>query len=95
MSRVKEVADISKEIIQKLDEAVAQTINARIFYEKYKSLLDKAKEIHEQKYVPLWNEVYNSETTTKQEQEQLKELEEVMRKTWEKLGKAINDLFKE
>ena len=81
MSRVKEVADISKEIIHKLDEAITQTINARIFYEKYKSLLDKAKEIHEQKYVPLWNEVYNSETTTKQEQEQLKQLEEVMRKT--------------
>jgi len=81
MSRVKEVADISKEIIHKLDEAITQTINARIFYEKYKSLLDKAKQIHEQKYVPLWNEVYNSETTTKQEQEQLKQLEEVMRKS--------------
>ena len=81
MSRVKEVADISKEIIHKLDEAITQTINARIFYEKYKSLLDKAKEIHEQKYVPLWNEVYNSETTTKQEQEQLKQLEEIMRKS--------------
>ena len=53
MSRVKEVADISKEIIQKLEEAITQTINARIFYEKYKSLLDKAKEIHEQKYIPL------------------------------------------
>ena len=36
MSRVKEVAEISKEIIQKLDEAIAQTINARLFYEKYK-----------------------------------------------------------
>ena len=81
MSRVKEVADISKEIIHKLDEAITQTINARIFYEKYKSLLDKAKEIHEQKYVPLWNEVYNSETTTQQEQEQLKQLEEIMRKS--------------
>jgi hypothetical protein len=81
MSRIKEVADISKEIIQKLDEAITQTINARIFYEKYKSLLDKAKEIHEQKYVPLWNEVYNSETTTQQEQEQLKQLEEIMRKS--------------
>jgi hypothetical protein len=53
MSKVKEVVDISKEIIQKLDEAIAQTVNARMFYEKYKSLLDKAKEIHEQKYVPL------------------------------------------
>ncbi len=95
MSRVKEVADISKEIIHKLDEAITQTINARIFYEKYKSLLDKAKQIHEQKYVPLWNEVYNSETTTKQEQEQLKQLEEVMRKSWEKLEQAINDLFRE
>jgi hypothetical protein len=81
MSRVKEVSDISKEIIQKLDEAITQTINARIFYEKYKSLLDKAKEIHEQKYVPLWNEVYNSENTTQQEQEQLKQLEEVMKKS--------------
>jgi len=81
MPRVKEVAEISKEIIQKLDEAIAQTINARLFYEKYKSLLDKAKEIHEQKYVPLWNEVYNNEATTKQEQEQLRELEEIMKKT--------------
>jgi len=81
MSKVKEVVDISKEIIQKLDEAITQTINARIFYEKYKALLDKAKRIHEQKYVPLWNEVYSSETTTKQEQEQLKELEEVMKKS--------------
>jgi hypothetical protein len=53
MSKVKEIADISKEIIQKLDEAIAQTINARIFYEKYKALLDEAKRIHEQKYVPL------------------------------------------
>jgi len=79
MSKVKEVADISKEVIQKLDEAIAQTINARLFYEKYKSLLDKAKEIHEQKYVPLWNEVYNSEATTKEEQEQLRKLEEIMK----------------
>jgi len=53
MSRVKEIADISKEIIQKLEEAITQTVNARIFYEKYKSLLDKAKEIHQQKYTPL------------------------------------------
>jgi hypothetical protein len=58
-------------------------------------LLDEAKQIHEQKYIPLWNEVYNDELTTKQEQEQLRELEEVMKKTWEKLGQAINDLFKE
>jgi hypothetical protein len=43
----------------------------------------------------LWNEIYNSEATTKQEQEQLKQLEEVMKKSWEKLGQAINDLFKE
>ena len=95
MSRVKEIAEISKEIIQKLDEAIAQTINARIFYEKYKSLLDKAKEIHEQKYLPLWNEIYNNELTTSEEQEQLRKLEEIMKNTWEKLGKAINDLFKE
>jgi hypothetical protein len=81
MSRVKEVADISKEIIQKLDQAIAQTINARLLYENYKALLDKAKEIHEQKYVPLWNEVYNSEATTKQEQEQLKQLEEIMKQS--------------
>jgi len=94
MSRVKEIADISKEIIQKLEEAITQTVNARIFYEKYKSLLDKAKEIHQQKYTPLWNEVYNDEATTSQEQEQLKELEEIMKNSWEKLGKAINDLFK-
>jgi hypothetical protein len=53
MSKVKEIAEVSQEIIQKLDEAITQTINARLFYEKYKSLLDKAKEIHEQKYVPL------------------------------------------
>jgi membrane-associated HD superfamily phosphohydrolase len=81
MSRVKEVADISKEIIQKLDQAIAQTINARLLYENYKALLDEAKEIHEQKYVPLWNEVYNSEATTKQEQEQLKQLEEIMKQS--------------
>ena len=95
MSKVKEVANISKEIIQKLDEAITQTVNARLFYERYKLLLDEAKQIHEQKYIPLWNEVYNDELTTKQEQEQLRELEEVMKKTWEKLGQAINDLFKE
>jgi len=94
MSRVKEIADISGEIIKKLDEAINQTINARLFYEKYKSLLDEAKKIHEQKYVPLWNEIYNDETTTSEEQEQLKKLEEIMKNTWEKLGKAINDLFK-
>ena len=81
MSKVREVADISKKIIQKLDQAIVQTINARLFYENYKALLDEAKQIHEQKYIPLWNEVYSSETTTKQEQEQLKQLEEVMRKT--------------
>jgi len=94
MSKVKEIAEISKEIIQKLDEAIAQTFNARMFYEKYKSLLDKAKQIHEKKYVPLWNEVYNNENTTKQEQEQLRELEEIMKNAWERLGKAIEDLFK-
>lgn len=95
MSKVKEVAEVGKEIIQKLDEAITQTINARLFYEKYKSLLDQAKKIHQEKYIPLWNQVYNDETTTKQEQEQLKELEKIMRESWEKLGKAINDLFKE
>jgi hypothetical protein len=95
MSRVKEIADISGEIIKKLDEAIAQTINARLFYEKYKSLLDEAKKTHEQKYTPLWNEVYNDEATTSKEQEQLRKLEEIMKNAWEKLGKAINDLFKE
>ena len=60
MSRVKELADVSKEVIQKLDEA---------------------KRIHEQKYIPLWNEIYNHETTTKQEQEQLRELEEIIRQS--------------
>jgi len=35
MPRVKEVDDISKEIIKKLDEAIVQTVNARLFYEKY------------------------------------------------------------
>ena len=94
MSKVKEVAEVSKEIIQKLEQAITQTVNARIFYEKYKSLLDEAKEIHEQKYIPLWNKIYNDEATTKQEQEQLRELEEIIRQSWEKLGKAINDLFK-
>jgi hypothetical protein len=64
-----------------------------MFYEKYKSLLDEAKGMHERKYAPLWNKVYNDETTTKQEQEQLRELEEVMRKSWGKLEKVINDLF--
>jgi hypothetical protein len=53
MSKVKEVAEVSKEIIKKMDEAIAQTINARIFYEKYKSILDEANKIHEEKYVPL------------------------------------------
>jgi len=94
MSRVKEVAEISKEIIKKLDEAIIQTVNARLFYEKYKSLLDEAKQIHQQKYVPLWNEVYNHETTTSQEQAQLRELEEIIKKAWEKLDEAINNLFK-
>ena len=81
MSKVKEVAEISKEIIQKLEQAITQTVNARIFYEKYKSLLDEAKQIHQQKYVPLWNEVYNHETTTSQEQAQLRELEEIIRQS--------------
>ena len=94
MSRVKEIAEISQQIIKKLDEAITQTINARLFYEKYKSMLDEAKKIHQEKYVPLWNEVYNSETTTSEEQKQLRQLEEIMKNTWEKLGKAINDLFK-
>ena len=94
MSRVKEVAEISKEIIKKLDEAIIQTVNARLFYEKYKSLLDEAKQIHQQKYVPLWNEVYNHETTTSQEQAQLRELEEIIKKAWEKLDEAMNNLFK-
>jgi hypothetical protein len=53
MSRVKEITEISKQIVQKLEAAITQTINARLFYEKYKSLLDEAKRIHEQKYVPL------------------------------------------
>jgi hypothetical protein len=94
MSRVKEIAEISQEIIKKLDEAITQTINARLFYEKYKSLLDEAKQIHQQKYTPLWSEIYNHEATTSEEQEQLRKLEEIMKNAWEKLGKAINDLFK-
>jgi hypothetical protein len=53
MSRVKEIAEISQQIIKKLDEAIIQTVNARLFYEKYKSLLDEAKKIHQEKYVPL------------------------------------------
>jgi hypothetical protein len=43
----------------------------------------------------LWNEVYNDEATTSQEQEQLKELEKAMKNAWEKLSKAINSLFAE
>jgi len=81
MSRVKEIAEISQQIIKKLNEAITQTINARLFYEKYQSILDEAKKIHEQKYIPLWNEVYNHEANTKQEQEKLRELEEIMRKS--------------
>ena len=81
MSRVKEVAEVSKQIIQKLEETITQIINVRLFYQKYQSLLNEAQQIHQQKYIPLWNEVYNSETTTQQEQEQLRELEEVMRKS--------------
>jgi hypothetical protein len=53
MSRVKEISDISEEIIKKLEAAITQTINARLFYEKYQSLLDEAKKLHEQKYIPL------------------------------------------
>ena len=49
MSRVKEIAEISQQIIKKLDEAITQTINARLFYEKYHSLLDEAKKINQQK----------------------------------------------
>ena len=94
MSRVKEITDISKEIIKKLEEAITQTINARLFYEKYQSLLDQAKQIHEQKYIPLWNEVYNDEATTSaKEQEQLRELEKTMKNAWEKLGEAINKII--
>jgi hypothetical protein len=94
MSRVKELAEISEEITKKLEEAVTQTVNARLFYEKYQSLLDQAKQLHQEKYVPLWNEVYNDEATTSQEQEQLRELEEKMKRNWEKLGEAIDNLFK-
>jgi len=82
MPRVKEIEDISKEIIKKLDEAIVQTINVRLFYEKYKLLLDEAKRMHEQKYVPLWNEIYNDEATTIQEQEKLKKLEKTMKNTY-------------
>ena len=94
MSRVKEVAEVSKQIIQKLEETITQIINVRLFYQKYQSLLNEAQQIHQQKYIPLWNEVYQDEKTTLQEQAQLKELEEIMKKAWEKLGQAINDLFK-
>ena len=94
MSRVKEVAEVSQQIIKKLEEAITQTINARLFYEKYKASLDEAKKIHEQEYLPLWKEVYNDKATTSQEQEQLRELEKIIKDAWEKLGKAINDLFK-
>jgi hypothetical protein len=95
MSRVKEIAEIGKEVIKKLDEAITQTANAQLFYEKYKKILDEAKQIHQQKYIPIWNEIYNDETITKQEQEQLKELEEIMKKAWEKLEQAIEDVFKQ
>jgi hypothetical protein len=93
MSGVKEVVEVSKELIQKLQAAMIQTANARIAYENYKKLLDEAKQIHEQKYVPLWNQVYNDETTTSQEQEQLRKLEEAIKDAWEQLGKAISNLF--
>jgi len=53
MSRVKEIADISKEIIQKLDKAITQTVNAWIFYAKYKVTAGWVKRMYEQKYVPL------------------------------------------
>ena len=93
MSRVKEVVDISKELIQKLQAAMIQTANARIAYENYQKLLNEAKQLHEKKYVPLWNEVYNDEATTSQDQEQLRKLEEAIKDAWEQLGKAINNLF--
>ena len=94
MSRVKEVVEASKEVIQKLEAAMIQTANARTAYENYQKLLNEAKQIHEQKYAPLWNQVYNDEATTKQEQEQLKNLEEAVKNAWEQLGKAISELFK-
>jgi len=53
MSRVKEISDISVEIVQKLEQAITQTINARLFYEKYQSLLNEAKKLHEEKYIQL------------------------------------------
>jgi hypothetical protein len=53
MSRVKEVVEISKEIIQKLETAINQTAQVRLLYAEYQKTLDKAKQIHEQKYVPL------------------------------------------
>ena len=53
MSRVKEVVDISKELIQKLQAAMIQTANDRIAYENYQKLLNEAKQLHEKKYVPL------------------------------------------
>jgi hypothetical protein len=53
MSRVKEVIEASKEVIQKLEAAMIQTANARIAYENYQKLLDEAKKLHEQKYAPL------------------------------------------
>jgi len=94
MSRVKEISDISVEIVQKLEQAITQTINARLFYEKYQSLLNEAKKLHEEKYIQLWNQVYNDEKITSQEQEELRKIEENMKKSWEKLGEAINNLFK-
>ena len=94
MSRVKEITDISAEIVQKLEAAITQTVNARLFYEKYQSLLNESKKIHEQKYIPLWNQAYNDEKITSEEQEKLREIEENMKKAWEKLGEAINNLFK-
>jgi hypothetical protein len=53
MPRIKEVNKISEKIIQKLEAAIIQTVNARLFYEKYQSLLDEAKKLHEKEYVPL------------------------------------------
>jgi hypothetical protein len=50
---IKTVRDISEEIIGKLNQAIIETGNARIFYQKYTSLLDEANSIQEGKYLPL------------------------------------------
>ena len=93
MSRIKAIADISEEIMEKLNQAIMETANARIFYEKYKSCLDEARYLRDQKYLPLWNKIYHEEETTIEEKSELGEIEDRLQKAWNDAGNAINSLF--